>query len=70
MSAAAENIFMPAGLGIIEHPSDPQLRMVIYEVRGDQIVWARHLGRPPLELTAELSAAIWDCHRGTKCLAA
>jgi hypothetical protein len=45
---------MPAGLGVIHW----QGRIVVYQMAGDQVLWARPLGDACIDISPELLAAI------------
>lgn len=45
---------MQPGLGVIEWQS----RIVVYQMDGERIAWARYLGESRIEIDAELRSAI------------
>lgn len=54
---------MAPGLGVISLDGD----IVVYQLAGDHLVWARPLGEPPMTVTPELMAAI-SADLGRPCL--
>lgn len=49
-----KGVRMPAGMGVIQWRD----QIVVYQMAGDQIAWARQLGADSLPLSEELQTAI------------
>lgn len=49
-----KGVRMPAGMGVIQWRD----QIVVYQMTGDEIAWARQLGADSLPISEELRAAI------------